>query len=269
MNRHHCSVVAICVALLVTGCGPPSAAPSADEKRQTGSHAVSEQGQQSSTCPHVLNGDWAGLMGTWRCQTELEPGVRGIARCDVCRILNEQFLQCLLTVTDDRGMGMCLSLVVFRDNSTRQFRCWGLVTTGEHMEGSVVRGGERGWVLSFSVVRPDQVAGTATHSWTLVDQDTLIWEAKDRKWTNGTRSSDLRLTLKRDRDSTEDIPRDKLGETVKPASSWTRSNSSPMPMRPCDSVPTVKGAKDERKVPHDRRSSYDRCARQSDGLGQR
>ena len=36
MNRHHCSVVAICVALLVTGCGPPSAAPSADEKRQAG-----------------------------------------------------------------------------------------------------------------------------------------------------------------------------------------------------------------------------------------
>jgi hypothetical protein len=63
-----------------------------------------EHGQQSSTCARVLSGDWAGLMRTWRCHTRLEPGVSGIARCDVPRILNERFLQCLLTVIDDHGM---------------------------------------------------------------------------------------------------------------------------------------------------------------------
>jgi len=233
MDLHHCSVVAIWMALLVTGCGPPSA----DEKRQTGSHAVFEQGQQGTTCAHVLNGDWAGLMGTWRCHTELEPGVSGIARCDVSRILNERFLQCLLTVTDDHGMGMRLCIVVFRDNSSQTFRCWGLATTGEHMEGSVVKGGERGWVLSVSVVRPDQVAGTATHSWTLADQDMWIWEVKDRKWTNGTRSSDLRLTLKRDRDSTAVSAAESRAAESKSDDFTARTRQSRSSLRRCQPIP--------------------------------
>jgi hypothetical protein len=94
---------------------------------------------------------------------------------------------------------MCLSFIVLQDASIATFKCWGLVSTGEHMSATLSRPNQRSWTWSFTSVRADGVTGTATHTWAIVDDDTWTWEAKDRKWDNGTRSPNLFLTLKRDR----------------------------------------------------------------------
>ena len=96
---------------------------------------------------------------------------------------------------------MCLSFVVLQDASNATFKCWGLVSTGEHMTATLAKPNQRSWTWTFSSVRADGVSGTATHTWAIVDDNTWTWEVKDRKWDNGTRSPGLFLTLKRDRAS--------------------------------------------------------------------
>jgi hypothetical protein len=184
------------VALLATGCGRPSA----ETTLVAGSGVTLDQVSQSSPSAHGMSQDWAGLYGKWCAQVALPPGVKGIARCEVTPILNDHFLSCILTLTNDRWEGgMCLSFVVLQDTSSGSFKCWGLVSTGEHMTATLSKPNQRSWTWSFTGVRPDGVTGTATHTWAIVDDNTWTWEVKDRRWDNGTRSPGLFLTLKRDR----------------------------------------------------------------------
>ncbi|MBM4092529.1 MAG: hypothetical protein FJ276_24370 [Planctomycetes bacterium] len=93
---------------------------------------------------------------------------------------------------------MCLSFVVLQDASSETFQCWGLVSTGEHMTATLSKPNQRSWTWSFTSVRADGVTGTATHTWTILDDNTWTWEVKDRSWDNGTSSPGLFLTLRRD-----------------------------------------------------------------------
>jgi hypothetical protein len=180
--------------LLATGCGRPSA----ETTLVAGSGVTLDQVSQSSPSAHRMSRDWTGLYGRWCAQVALPPGVNGIARCEVTPILNDHFLSCILTLTSEqREGGMCLSFVVLQDASNATFKCWGLVSTGEHMTATLSKPNQRSWTWGFTSVRADGVTGTATHTWAIVDDNTWTWEVKDRKWDNGTRSPGLFLTLKR------------------------------------------------------------------------
>ena len=195
MCRRHPRIMLIYVALLATGCGRPSA----ETTLVAGRSVALDQVSQSSPSAHGMSQDWAGLYGRWYAHVALRPGVKGIARCEVTPILNDHFLSCILTLTNDpREGGMCLSFVVLQDTSSGSFKCWGLAPTGEHMTATLSKPNQRSWTWSFTNVRADGVTGTATHTWTIVDDNTWTWEVKDRKWGDGMRSPGLFLTLKRD-----------------------------------------------------------------------
>ena len=201
MCRRCPSMVLIYVVLLATGCGGP--APSTTLP-VAGGVALDKVSQSTASAPSPSQ-DWIVLYGRWCAPVVLPPGGNGIARCEVTPILNDHFLSCVLTLTSEqRKGGMCLSFVVLQDASSGALQCWGLVSTGEHMTATLSKPNQRSWIWSFTSVRADGVRGTATHTWTIVDDNTWTWEVKDREWDNGTRSPGLFLTLKREREGNAD-----------------------------------------------------------------